>query len=133
MKITRAGDYALRVLGYMASDENKGKVFMRNELSKLCNVPDSFLGKILQALARENVLVSERGKKGGFKLQKKPEDISFYDVIKAVEGDIVINECLVDKDFCNSSYECKIQSILERIRQNLIRDLKKYSISDIIS
>jgi Rrf2 family protein len=133
MKITRACDYALKVLVYIASENNKNKIFMRNELSKLCDIPDSFLGKILQALARENILVSERGKKGGFKLQKKPEDISFYDVIKAVEGDITINDCLVDKNFCNSSYGCRIQSILEKVRQNLISDLKKYSLEDIIS
>jgi len=133
MKITRAGDYALRVLGYMASEQNKGKVFMRNDLSRICGVPDSFLGKILQALARENILESERGKKGGFKINKSPKEITVYDIIKAVEGDIMINECLLDKEFCESSFNCNIQTILGSIRNNLIKDMQKYTLQDLVA
>lgn len=132
MKITRAGDYALRVLGYMASKQNKNKVFMRNELSNICGVPDSFLGKIMQALAREGILRSERGKKGGFKINKSPEEVTVYDIIKAVEGDVMINECLLDKEFCDSSFNCNIQTILGSIRNNLVRDMQKYTLQDLV-
>lgn len=133
MKITRAGDYALRVLAYIASKNDRDSVYMRNELSELCGVPDSFLGKILQSLARDEILTSERGKKGGFRLVKDPSEISIYDVIKSVEGDIKLNDCLVDKDFCESSSTCNINTVLEDIRQNLINDLKKYSLRDIVA
>ncbi|MBC7195849.1 MAG: Rrf2 family transcriptional regulator, partial [Deferribacterales bacterium] len=75
MKITRAGDYALKVMAYMASQE-RNKLFMRNELSEKCNIPDSFLGKILQSLAKNEVLYSGRGKNGGFKMVKEPSDIT---------------------------------------------------------
>jgi len=133
MKITRAGDYALRVLGYMASEQNKGKVFMRNELSHTCGVPDSFLGKILQALARDNILQSERGKKGGFKINKSPGQVTLYDIIKAVEGDVMVNECLLDKEFCESSFNCNIHTILGSIRNNLIKDMQKYTLQDLVA
>jgi len=52
------------------------------------------LGKILQSLAKSEILVSERGKKGGFKLNKKPENITIYDIIKSIEGEVIIkNVC----------------------------------------
>jgi Rrf2 family protein len=130
MKITRAGDYALRALVYIAL--NKDKVHMRSELSQICGISDSFLGKILQSLAKAKILISERGKKGGFKLNKEIDKISLYDIILAVEGEIVINECLVDSSFCNIVPGCKIHLVLNNIRENLVNDMKRYSLKDLI-
>lgn len=132
MKITRAGDYALRVMSFIASQES-GKTFMRNELSDTCKVPDSFLGKILQSLSRNNILHSERGKNGGFKLTKTPKEITIYDVLRAVEGDIVINECLGENDFCKNTDCCKTYNVLKKVKENFISDLKRYTIADISS
>ena len=73
MKITRACDYTIRALVYMAQSP-MGTAFMRSDIAKACNVPDSFLGKILQSLAKSDILVSERGKKGGFRLGKEPKN-----------------------------------------------------------
>ena len=130
MKITRAGDYALRALSYIANND-PNKIYMRSELSEKCGIPDSFLGKILQSLAKSEILVSERGKKGGFKLNKKPKDISIYDIIKSVEGEIMLNECLLDKSFCKSFSYCKIHQVLGDIRNTLVDDMKRYSLEDI--
>jgi len=131
MKITKASDYALRVVSFFATAD-KQRYFMRNELSEICKVPDSFLGKILQDLVRYGILESERGKKGGFKLLKDPSDITLYDVIAAVEGDIILNDCLVEESSCKISGSCRIHTILDQIRCNLVNDLKKYKINDIV-
>ncbi len=131
MKITRAGDYALRALSYIAK-KDPDKTYMRSELSEFCKIPDSFLGKILQSLAKSEILVSERGKKGGFRLNKKPEDITIYDIIKSIEGEVMINECLLDENFCDNFSYCKIHHVLGDIRNTLIEDMKKYTLKDII-
>ncbi|MBZ4642762.1 Rrf2 family transcriptional regulator [Deferribacterales bacterium Es71-Z0220] len=131
MKITRAGDYALKVMAYIGS-QDKNKLFMRNELSEICGIPDSFLGKILQSLARNNILYSERGKNGGFKFVKEPQEITLYDIIKAVEGEIKINDCLVDPDFCSGLTSCNIHNVLGKIRESFIDELKKYTLENII-
>jgi len=131
MKITKASDYALRVVGFFASAE-KNRYYMRNELSEICNVPDSFLGKILQNLVKSGILESERGKRGGFKMSKNPEEVTVYDIIRSVEGDIVINECLVEGNTCKISGNCKIHNILDQVRCNLINELKRFSISDLV-
>lgn len=62
MKITRACDYTIRALVYMAQSST-GTAFMRSDIAKACNIPDSFLGKILQSLAKSDILVSERDRK----------------------------------------------------------------------
>ncbi len=63
MKVTRASDYAIRALIHMAQ-KPIGTTFMRSELAGgECDIPDSFLGKILQNLAKSEILSSERGGK----------------------------------------------------------------------
>lgn len=131
MKITKASDYALRVVGFFVTSERE-KYYMRNELSEKCNVPDSFLGKILQLLVKAEILESERGKKGGFRLSRDPEFITLYDIITAVEGEIVLNDCLVNDNVCKITGQCKIHNVLDQIRCNLVQDLKKYKVVDIV-
>ncbi|MCX8084210.1 MAG: Rrf2 family transcriptional regulator [Calditerrivibrio sp.] len=130
MKITRASDYAIRVVTFFANAP-KDRYYMRGDLSSECCIPDSFLGKLLQLLVKADILQSERGKKGGFKLKKAPDEISLYDIIVAIEGEIEINDCLVDDNVCNVTSSCKFHNILDQIRKNFITDLKKYKISDI--
>lgn len=130
MKITRAGDYALRALSYIVKADPE-KTYMRSELSEICGIPDSFLGKILQSLAKSGIMVSERGKKGGFKLSKPANEITLYDIISSIEGNVMVNECLLDQEFCDNSSSCKIHSVLGNIRHNLIEDMKNHTLEDI--
>ena len=131
MKITRACDYAMRALLYMAN-RPEGTVFMRSDLSRLSDVPDSFLGKILQNLAKSDILVSERGKKGGFKLDKKPEEISMYDVILAVEGEIYITDCLGDEEYCSKTDYCKVHSKWKTIQEGFVTNLKSTKLKELM-
>ena len=130
MKVTRACDYAIRALLYM-SGKPRGTVFMRSELSKLSEVPDSFLGKILQNLAKADILVSERGKKGGFRLEKNPDDISMYDVLLAIDGELQITDCLADIFYCKKVDYCKVHLVWEEIQLSIIDKMKKTSIKDL--
>ena len=131
MKITRACDYAMRALLYMAN-RPEGTVFMRSDLSRLSDVPDSFLGKILQNLAKSDILVSERGKKGGFRLDKKPEEISMYDVILAVEGEIYITDCLGDEEYCAKTDYCKVHSKWKTIQEGFVTNLKSTKLKELM-
>jgi Rrf2 family protein len=115
----------------MAKNKEK-KYFMRSELSKECDIPDSFLGKILQSLKQSAILTSNRGKFGGYALSQNLEKITFYDIITAVEGDIYLNECLNDDKFCSKAKECTVKGALNEINKNLIKNLKDYSIQNLI-
>lgn len=130
MKITRACDYTIRALVYMAR-QPYGTPFMRSDLSKQCCVPDSFLGKILQSLAKSDILISERGKKGGFRLGKKPEDINMLDVVVAVDGPLSINNCLGGKDPCQYMCQCNSHIMWQDVQNALTEQLKKYTLADI--
>lgn len=130
MKVTRASDYAIRALIHMAH-KPIGTTFMRSELAQECDIPDSFLGKILQNLAKSEILSSERGKKGGFKISKELASITVFDIISAIEGDIALNKCIFDEDFCALVHTCTAHTMWTEIQEKLIGMLKSYSLADL--
>lgn len=86
-------------------------------------------GKILQNLAKSEILTSERGKKGGFKVAKPTADITVYDIISAIEGDIALNKCIFDEDFCSLVHSCTAHHMWADIQDNLVELLKSYTLA----
>ncbi len=103
MKITKASDYAIKALAYMSQDP-KAK-YLRHRLAKDCDIPDYFLARILQGLAKAGLLQSERGAHGGFFLLRSPGEITLLDVIVAVDGNISLLDC-TGADGCKSMGNC---------------------------
>ncbi|MDR2400896.1 MAG: Rrf2 family transcriptional regulator [Deferribacteraceae bacterium] len=130
MKITRACDYAIRALVEL-SNARDGVISLRSDLAKITNVPNSFLGKILQSLARAEILVSGRGKKGGFRLARPASQITIYDVVIAVEGKLVVADCLVDTGACPDVDVCKIRSVWNNMQATVTQKMKEVSIEDL--
>jgi Rrf2 family protein len=123
MQITRETDYAIRCVYYLAC--KGGGVTMVDEIARKMYSPKSFLAKILQKLARADIVKSYRGVKGGFALAKRPRDISLLDVIEAVQGPVVMNICALDKKMCRFSNTCAIHPVWVDVRQQVEKLLKK--------
>jgi len=69
-------------------------------LAKALDLPENYLSKVLQTLNKANIVNSFRGAKRGYKLAKKPEDITFLEIIEIFEGPITGDLCLLDLDSC---------------------------------
>ncbi|MCW5976472.1 MAG: Rrf2 family transcriptional regulator [Bryobacteraceae bacterium] len=110
MQLTRAADYGVRVMIHLASIA-KGERVSRAELAHTGAVPDSFLGKILQQLVNGGLIHSHRGKSGGFELAVPAERISLLDVIRAIQGPIYLNTCLMSGDSCDRQGWCAAHSV----------------------
>ncbi|WP_027632477.1 RrF2 family transcriptional regulator [Clostridium hydrogeniformans] len=133
MKITQEVDYALRVILYLSKlgfgEKIEAKVISENE-----NVPHRFLLKLLRKLTQAGIVKSYRGVTGGYALNKRPEHVSLYDVVVAIDGPIYVNRCLNDKDNCNKSNTdfCKIHKALASVQQNLIDNLESINFGDLL-
>lgn len=125
MRITQEVDYALRVILYL-SNLGVDKKIEAKYIAEHENIPIRFLLKLLRKLTAENIIKSYRGINGGYALNKEPKDISFYDVIVAIDGPIYVNKCLSDFNNCNLNRAdiCTLHKNLFQIQQNLIEDLK---------
>ena len=91
MMISQTAEYALRAVVWLGGrpDEPVGT----KQISQAAQVPAGYLSKVLQMLARAGLVVSTAGRSGGFRLTRRPEEISVLDVINAVDPIERIREC----------------------------------------
>jgi len=92
MRLSRKSDYALRAVKHV-SNLPKGKLGSINSIAEAEGVPREFLAKILKDLTRAGILVSYQGVTGGYRMSKTPREVSFLDVIEAIDGPIHLNLC----------------------------------------
>src|SRR3974377_1545064 len=93
MQLTRAADYAVRVMVQLAASPTEKRVLLP-ELAAATDAPESFLSKVLQALSRAGLIDSKRGHTGGFLISNRGRGASMLDVIEAIDGPISLNLCL---------------------------------------
>jgi Rrf2 family protein len=122
MQITRETDYAIRCVYYLAG---KGEVTMVDEIARKMDTPKSFLSKILQKLVRAKIVKSYRGVKGGFRLARRPKEISLLDVIEAIQGPVAMNICALDEKKCRFSNSCAIHPVWVDVRKQVEKLLRK--------
>lgn len=130
MEITRETDYAIRCVLHLSEAPND--VIMVDEIAKAKSIPKSFLAKILQKLAKANIVKSYRGVKGGFQIAKDPKEISLLDVIEATEGPVAMNRCAVNGKVCSLSSNCAVHPIWVELRKDVEKNLRKTDFAKLI-
>lgn len=124
MKLTKKADYALRAVYYITRVPG-GKLASIGEVADKQRAPREFLAKILQQLTRANILKSYQGIKGGYQLAQDPKNISFLDVIEAVEGPIVLNQCCQESGDCCEIYDnCSMRHFWQRQQKAYVEQLR---------
>lgn len=122
MKLTRAAEYAIRCVLYL-SKRSRGEVVSRREIAEAMSIPLAFLGKIAQNLAKAGVVVVRQGALGGMELALPPEEISLLMVVEAVDGEIMVNECLSRPQDCERSACCAVHRVWHKARKQFRQTL----------
>jgi Rrf2 family protein len=99
------------------------------KLAKELDLPENYLSKVLQTLNKANIINSFRGAKRGYKLAKKPEDITFLEIIETFEGPVNGNLCLLDLDSCIFG-ECVLNGALNNLTDSVKSILSKTTIKE---
>lgn len=110
MQISRKVDYALRALLYLALHEQEGPIPV-SEIAVRRRIPKKFLEKIIADLIRARLVRSHRGAHGGYTLARRADQITFRDVIEAVEGPISLNVCVTKQRDCSVLSTCSMQRV----------------------
>jgi len=131
MRLTRAGEYAVRCVLYLAS-QGVGVVCNRKQIAAEMDIPDQFLGKIAQQLARSGILELVQGARGGLKLVVSPDNLSLLDVVEAVIGEIFLNDCVMRPESCQRSQACSVHQIWEKARSQLRQTLREATFTNLL-
>lgn len=130
MIITRATEYAIRAILHM-SRQPAGEIVYKKDICKDQDITPAFLTKILQPLIKCGIVGSQRGVGGGFYLAKEPKEITLLDIIKAQEGPVYLNQCLVEEGACEREFFCPVHGAWAQIREEFMAILARYNFADL--
>jgi Rrf2 family protein len=119
MQLTRASDYAVRVLVYLATLPELKRVLLP-DLAVVTEAPESFLSKVLQSLAHAQLLSSRRGKLGGFAILPQGREATMLQIIEAIDGPICLNVCLNGGKDCNRKSTCPAHPVWARAQRAML-------------
>ncbi|MBF0481059.1 MAG: Rrf2 family transcriptional regulator [Desulfovibrionaceae bacterium] len=122
MRLTRAGEYAIRCVLYLSALD-RDEAVSRREICEAMGIPHHFLGKIAQELSKAGLLAISQGARGGYRLGRAPGEISLLEVLEAVEGEIILNDCLESRTACARSLTCPVHPVWAKARDALRRSL----------
>ena len=120
IRMSKLTDYGIVLLAELGSLHGENPHNAR-ELAARTHLPLPVVSKLLKALAREGILVSHRGSKGGYGLARRPEEISVAEVIRVLEGPIALTECGTHPGLCAQESLCQVRTPWRRIN-DVIRD-----------
>ena len=131
MRLTRAGEYAVRCVLYLSSCPPK-EVVSRKAVAEAMDIPEQFLGKIAQQLARSGVVEIVQGARGGFRLLRPPEKLTLLEVVEATIGEIFLNDCLMNPGICMRSQACAVNKVWEKARDDLRKTLGRATFKSLL-
>ena len=132
MRLTRAGEYAVRCALYL-SYHGKGVTTSRREIARVMDIPDQFLGKIAQQLAKARIIEIIQGAKGGYRLLMSPDKLTMLDVVEAVIGEIFLNDCVIRPESCQRAPACSAHQVWEKARNQLRNTLRQASFKQMLA
>jgi FeS assembly SUF system regulator len=129
LRLSKLADYGSQIMAYMARD---GVVHSANEVATELGMAPTTVSKILKMLARENLVGSMLGAKGGYMLTRDPSEISIAEIIYAMDGPISITECS-GTSTCERASTCSTRSNWQGINHIIHDALNKVNLAEMIA
>ena len=131
MKISTKGRYGLRLMIELAKNFNKGPVLLK-DVANNQSISLKYLEQIIILLKNSGLVISKRGKKGGYILTRSPEEITLNEIINVLEGEMNIVDCVKFPEICDNSNSCLSKKIWDEINIKIENILKSHTLKDLI-
>ena len=130
LKLTKKADYGLISLKHLTVNREKGSASAK-ELADTYGIPVPILAKVLQKLVRDGFLVSEQGTNGGYRLARDPSTITALEVIRAIDGPIILTTCFTSHGDCGLTPLCTVRKPLRRVHEGILQLLDNITMTDL--
>lgn len=129
--------YTIRALMHLADKYQQGLVPL-TEIAEAQNIPAKFLTVILSEMSRAGIVVSQRGRDGGYELALAPVDISYGDIIRISRGSLALVPCASRFAHekcknCLEESECRMRALMLKVRDETAAVLDRISLADPIN
>lgn len=134
MKISRKTDYGLRALFTLVEDYGKDPISIR-EIARKNDIPKKFLEQIMLELKEQGWVSSVPGQKGGYRLSRRPEDISMGEVVRHFDGILAPLSCVSISNYseCTQEHLCRFRRLFLDIRNYTVRLMDESSLASVFA
>ncbi len=138
LKFSKKADYGLMAVQYISSvqfgDLRKARVVNTKEIAEEYHIPVELLAKVLQTLARQGIVESQNGPKGGYLLARNAREITIAQVLEAIEGPLGITDCQQEQEdktmSCSCFNHCNIRTPLLKVQDSIYQLLNNMTVAD---
>jgi Rrf2 family protein len=131
MKISTRTRYGLRMMLEIALNYGGRPVLLR-QIARNQGISEKYLGQLVIPLKAGELLVSERGAKGGYRLTKPPAKIKLSEIVEALEGPVNIVECVGDSASCRRSAQCVTRGLWQKLNRQISETLAGLTLADLV-
>lgn len=131
MNITSFTDYSLRVLMYLAVQEDELSTI--KQIAESYRISKNHLMKVVQDLNRREYIIAIRGKNGGIKLSRSPAEINIGQLVRELEDGSSLVECFGDNNQCVITPACRLKNALGEALESFFTTLDSYTLSDLLA
>lgn len=134
MQLNQQTDYALRVLLLLAEQESvePSRLYTIKEIAEFHQISRNHLMKIVNSLAEQGYVQSQRGRNGGVKLGRSSKDINIGEVVRSMENSWALVECFSPVgSHCRIQGRCRLQSVLQQALHAFWSKLDQFSLADV--
>lgn len=130
-KLSKTTDYGIVLMAQLASEPSAVPQNAR-ELAANADLPVPMVSKILKALAKEGLLSSQRGSKGGYALARDPEDLPVAEMIRVLEGPLALTDCAIGPAVCEHELGCAVRAPWQEINRVVERALEGVTLAHLV-
>ncbi len=130
LKLSKKADYGLIALRHLALT-GPAAAASAKEIAGAYGMPLPLLAKVLQRLARTGLLESLPGTNGGYRLARHPATISTLEVIRAIDGPVLLTSCFSTQDSCGQSSHCTVREPLRKVHEGILNLLGGITIMEL--
>lgn len=138
-RLSKTTDYGIVLMAQLAANAatdghgvSQPHTQNARELAETSDLPVPMVSKILKALAREGLLVSQRGAKGGYSLARPPEELSVSEMVRVLEGPVALTDCAIGPMRCEHETMCAVREPWQVISRVVERALADVSLADLV-
>ncbi|HEY6837746.1 MAG TPA: Rrf2 family transcriptional regulator [Geobacteraceae bacterium] len=134
--ISKKTKYGLKALIYLAHEYDKGPILIA-DLAREERIPKKFLELILLSLKNSGLLLSKKGKGGGYYLGKSPRMVTMGQIIRIMEGPLAPVPCVSESAYerceeCESEDSCGIRMVMKDVRDSMAKILDGTTLADVV-
>lgn len=128
--LTNSSKYALKAVLYLTLHSDKNHKLQVKDICEKIDIPKAYSGKLLQALAKRNIISSSRGPKGGFYVDEDNKKNSIMTIIDTIDGRKKMEACIIGLDNCSEENPCPLHNLFVSSRSEMIKVFEETTLED---